>query len=55
MPSVIGVGGYSGTQGLHPQAHAAMHHSVLRHPSPGPQQHQAQQQALGAQGNYGSY
>jgi hypothetical protein len=54
MPSVMGGGGpYSGaTQGLHAQAHAAMHHSVMRHPSPGPQH---QQQALGAQGNYGAY
>lgn len=54
MPSVMGVGGsYSGaTQSLHPQTHAAMHHSVMRHPSPN---HQAQQQAMNAQGNYGLY
>lgn len=52
MPSAMGSGGpYSGA--MHPQSHAAMHHSVMRHSSPGPQHHQAQQQALNAHGNYG--
>jgi len=54
MPSVMAVGAPYSTaaQILHPQAHAAMHHSVMRHPSPGPH-HQAHQQALNAHGNYG--
>ena len=53
VPSAMGVSTPYSTaaQILHPQAHAAMHHSVMRHPSPGP--HQAHQQALNAHGNYG--
>ncbi|KAF8163514.1 YT521-B-like domain-containing protein [Crassisporium funariophilum] len=46
----MGMGG-AGQQGLHPQTQA-MHQSVMRHPSPGPQQGQGQQ--AGNQ-NYGGF
>ena len=52
----VGLGGVTqygagaGQQGLHPQTQA-MHQSVMRHPSPGPQQGQGS----GQQGAYGGF
>ena len=51
----VGLGGAAqygtgGQQGLHPQTQA-MHQSVMRHPSPGPQQGQG----AGQQGAYGGF
>jgi len=49
--NMVGVGGHYGAsqQGLHPQSQV-MQQSVMRHPSPAPQQGQQQ-----AQGNYGAF
>lgn len=50
-----GAGQYAGgQQGLHPQTQA-MHQSVMRHPSPQPQQQQGQQQQGVNQGGYAAF
>ena len=47
----LGAAAQYSQQGLHPQTQA-MHQSVMRHPSPGPQQ---QGQGPGQQGAYGGF